>query len=291
MNGHNFYTFASWFWRLKWCLDLKSNDSNLKLIMATFLFDKIIFGPVKSRRLGISLGINLLPIDSKLCNFNCIYCECGWTPGKKELNVSYHPKQVVVEKLEDTLQDMLRKEMPLDVITYAGNGEPTLHPDFEEIISETISLRDIYFPKARIAVLSNATLLHKESVVRALKRIKDNILKLDSVFNETIELFNKPLGKFKIDKVIEQLKGFKGNVIIQTMFVRGTYNGRIVDNTTEKELSAWINALHEIKPKQVMIYTIARDTPSPDLVKVPIEKLNQIKERLVKEGFEVQVSG
>jgi wyosine [tRNA(Phe)-imidazoG37] synthetase (radical SAM superfamily) len=259
--------------------------------MATFLFDEIIFGPVKSRRLGISLGINLLPTDSKLCNFNCIYCECGWTPGKKEMKVSYHPRQVVAEKLEETLQDMIKNEMPLDVITYAGNGEPTMHPDFEEIIDNTIRLRDIYFPKARIAVLSNATLLHKESVVRALKRIKDNILKLDSVFSETIELFNMPLGKFRIEKVIDQLKGFNGDLIIQTMFVRGTYKGKVVDNTTEKELSAWVNALHEIKPKQVMIYTIARDTPSPDLVKVPIEDLNKIKERLEKEGFEVQVSG
>ncbi len=259
--------------------------------MATFLFDEIIFGPVKSRRLGISLGINLLPIDSKLCNFNCIYCECGWTPGKKEMKVSYHPRQIVAEKLEETLQDMIKNEMPLDVITYAGNGEPTMHPDFEEIIDDTIRLRDIYFPKARIAVLSNATLLHKESVVRALKRIKDNILKLDSVFSETIELFNMPLGKFRIEKVIDQLKSFNGNLIIQTMFVRGTYNGKTVDNTTEKELSAWINALHEIKPQLVMIYTIARDTPSPDLIKVPIEDLNKIKERLEKEGFKVQVSG
>jgi wyosine [tRNA(Phe)-imidazoG37] synthetase (radical SAM superfamily) len=259
--------------------------------MATFLFDEIIFGPVKSRRLGISLGINLLPTDSKLCNFNCIYCECGWTPGKKEMKVSYHPRQVVAEKLEETLQDMIKNEMPLDVITYAGNGEPTMHPDFEEIIDNTIRLRDIYFPKARIAVLSNATLLHKESVVRALKRIKDNILKLDSAFSETIELFNMPLGKFRIEKVIDQLKGFNGDLIIQTMFVRGTYKGKVVDNTTEKELSAWVNALHEIKPKQVMIYTIARDTPSPELVKVPIEDLNKIKERLEKEGFEVQVSG
>ena len=259
--------------------------------MATFLFDKIIFGPVKSRRLGISLGVNLLPTDSKLCNFNCIYCECGWTPGKKEINVSYHPQQKVAEKLEETLQDMLKKEMPLDVITYAGNGEPTMHPDFEGIIDDTIRLRDIYFPKARIAVLSNATLLHKKEVVRALHRIEDNILKLDSVFPETVELFNLPLGKYNVEKIIEQLKGFNGNLTIQTMFVKGSYEEKKVDNTTERELSGWIKALHEIKPKQVMIYTIARDTPSPDLVKVPLEELNKIKDRLVKEGFVVQVSG
>jgi len=259
--------------------------------MATFLFDKIIFGPVKSRRLGISLGINLLPTESKLCNFNCIYCECGWTPGKKELNISYHPRKLVAERLKETLKNMLADKMQLDVITYAGNGEPTMHPDFEGIIDDTIRLKDIYFQKARIAVLSNATLLHKKEVVRALNRVEDNILKLDSVFSETVELFNMPLGKYRVEKIIEQLKGFKGNLTVQTMFVKGSYEGKKVDNTTEKEIEAWIKALHEIKPKQVMIYTIARDTPSPDLVKVPLEKLNQIKERLEKEGFAVQVSG
>lgn len=259
--------------------------------MATFLFDKIIFGPVQSRRLGVSLGINLLPVDSKLCNFNCIYCECGWTPGKKEMKVSYHPQELVAEKLEQVLAEMKEKGENLDVITYAGNGEPTMHPDFEGIIDDTIRIRNQYFPKARIAVLSNATLLHKEQVVRALNRIDDNLLKLDSVFEETIELFNLPLGKYRVNKVVEQLKSFNGNLTIQTMFVRGKYEGKVVDNTTEKELSAWIKTLHEIKPKQVMIYTIARDTPSPDLVKVPLEDLNKIKERLEKEGFKVQVSG
>ncbi|MDF1550650.1 MAG: radical SAM protein [Bacteroidales bacterium] len=259
--------------------------------MTTFLFDKIIFGPVKSRRLGISLGINLLPVDSKLCNFNCIYCECGWTPGALEMKISWHARQLVAEKLEATLQSMKEKKEPLDVITYAGNGEPTMHPEFEGIIDNTITIRNKYYPNARIAVLSNATLLHKVSVFRALNRVDDNILKLDSVFLQTIELFNKPLGKFRVEKIIEQLKQFDGNVIIQTMFVKGSFGGEKVDNTTEKELTAWIKALHQIKPKQVMIYTIARDTPSPDLEKVSLDDLNKIKDRLEGEGFRVQVSG
>jgi len=258
--------------------------------MATFLFDKIIFGPVKSRRLGISLGINLLPTDSKLCNFNCIYCECGWTPGSKEMKISWHPRNVVAEKLEEMLQTMTEQGEALDVITYAGNGEPTMHPDFEGIIDDTIRIKDTYYPKARVAVLSNATLLHKESVVRALNRVDDNILKLDSAFIETIELFNKPLGKYRVEKVIEQLKAFNGNLTIQTMFLKGSFEGQKVDNTTEKELTALIEVLHQVKPKQVMIYTIARDTPSPDLEKVSLEKLTEIKERFEKEGFTVQVS-
>ena len=258
--------------------------------MGTFLFDKIIFGPVKSRRLGVSLGINLLPTNSKLCNFNCIYCECGWTPGKQEFKVKFHERKIVAEKLEEMLIEMKQNNKPLDVITYAGNGEPTLHPDFDKIIDDTIKIRDKYFPKVRIAVLSNATLLHKEKVFNALKLVDDNILKLDSAFANTIKLFNNPIGKYDVNKIVENFKRFNGKLIIQTMFVKGQYEGQKVDNTTEKELSAWIKLLHQIKPKTVMIYTIARDTPSPDLVKVSADELYLIKDRLNKEGFEVQVS-
>jgi len=259
--------------------------------MAVFLFDKIIFGPVQSRRLGISLGINLLPTDSKLCNFNCIYCECGWTTNSKQLKIVFHPRKLVVEKLEETLNKMSNNNEPLDVITYAGNGEPTMHPEFEGIIEDTIKLRDAFYPKVRIVVLSNATLINKEKVFSSLMKIDDAILKLDSAFPETIELLNKPMGNFNIDKLVEKLKLFEGNLIIQTMFLKGSFEGKIVDNTTENELNAWIDLLHKIKPRQVMIYTIARDTPSPDLVKVEINELNKISERLEKEGFNVQVSG
>jgi wyosine [tRNA(Phe)-imidazoG37] synthetase (radical SAM superfamily) len=258
--------------------------------MAVFLFDKIVFGPVRSRRLGISLGINLLPVDSKLCNFNCIYCECGWTPDKRQQKPNWHPREKVAVELEKMLQEMQSKGDDLDVITYAGNGEPTMHPDFEDIINDSIVLRDNYFPNVRIAVLSNATLIHQPSVFNALNKVDDNILKLDSVFEATIKLLNDPLGHFKPEKIIENLKRFQGRLIIQTMFVKGKYNGQPVDNTTEEEVSAWIGALHSIKPRQVMIYTIARDTPSPDLIKVSALELERIRQRLIKEGFDVQVS-
>ncbi len=259
--------------------------------MAVFLFDKIIFGPVNSRRLGISLGINLLPVDSKLCNFNCIYCECGWNPEKRETKITFHPRRIVAEYLEEKLASMLKNKEDLDVITYAGNGEPTMHPEFEGIIDDTIRLRNTYFPKVRIAVLSNATLIHKEQVFNALNKIDDPILKLDSVFPETIQQLNMPLGKINVDKLIEKFVHFNGKLIIQTMFVKGNFDGKLVDNTTEKELSAWIKVLHQIKPRQVMIYTIERDTPSPNLDKVNIEDLMKISDRLEKEGFNVQVSG
>jgi len=258
--------------------------------MATFLFDKIIFGPVKSRRLGVSLGINLLPNDSKLCNFNCIYCECGWTPGKKDLKAEFHPRELVKQKLDEKLSEMLENGEAPDVITYAGNGEPTMHPDFPGIIDDSIELRNKYFPKAKIAVLSNATLIHKPKIAEALKKVDDNILKLDSGIDETVKLLNNPLGFYRIENVVQSMKQFNGKFILQTMFVKGEYEGKKVDNTTEEELSAWLKLVKEVNPQLVMIYTIARDTPSPDLVKVSYEELASIGKRLEKEGFEVQIS-
>jgi wyosine [tRNA(Phe)-imidazoG37] synthetase (radical SAM superfamily) len=186
--------------------------------MATFLFDKIIFGPVKSRRLGISLGINLLPTNLKVCSFDCIYCECGRTPKKYEEKVVLPKRDEVREKLEETLKNMVAENQLPDVITFAGNGEPTLHPEFAGIIYDTIELRDKLTPNARIAVLSNATMLHKKPVFNALLKIKDNIQKLDSAFEETIQLLDSPNKGFNLNKVVQQLVDFNGKVIIQTMF-------------------------------------------------------------------------
>ena len=259
--------------------------------MATFLFDKIIFGPVKSRRLGVSLGINLLPTNIKVCSFDCIYCECGWTPKKYEEKVILPKRDEVREKLKETLIKMIADNQLPDVITFAGNGEPTLHPEFAGIIDDTIELRDKLTPNARIAVLSNATMLHKKDVFNALLKIKDNIQKLDSAFEATVKLLDSPNGNFNLEKVVKQLESFNGKVIIQTMFVRGSFNGNEIDNTTEKEISAWIELLQKINPSQVMIYTIARDTPISTLKKVTIEKLNSIADQVKNAGFNIQVSG
>jgi len=259
--------------------------------MATFLFDKIIFGPVKSRRLGVSLGINLLPTNVKVCSFDCIYCECGRTPKKYEEKAVLPKRDEVREKLEETLKNMVAENQLPDVITFAGNGEPTLHPEFAGIIDDTIELRDKLTPNARIAVLSNATMLHKKAVFNALLKIKDNIQKLDSAFEETVRMLDIPNGNFNLDKVVKQLQSFNGKVIIQTMFIRGSFNGNEIDNTTEKEISAWIELLQKINPLQVMIYTIARDTPIDTLEKVSLHELNSIAKRVRDFGFDVQVSG
>ncbi len=258
--------------------------------MATFLFDKIIFGPIKSRRLGVSLGVNLLPTDSKVCSFDCIYCECGWTPRSREKKAELPTREIVAEKLEAQLQTMVTNNELPDVITFAGNGEPTLHPAFSDIIDDTIRLRNQYVPNCRIAVLSNATMLHKAGVCEALLKIDDNILKLDSAIERTVELLDCPMGRFKLDEVIEQLARFGKSASIQTLFVRGSHNGESIDNTTPEELEAWLGALKKIQPGQVMIYTIARDTPAKDLEKVSAEELNAIAERVRELGLDVQVS-
>ncbi len=259
--------------------------------MGTFLFDKIVFGPVKSRRLGISLGINLLPVDRKICSFDCIYCECGRNTVETNLKSKLPSRNEVRVHLVESLKKMNEQQLLPDVITFAGNGEPTLHPGFAGIIDDTIDLRNLYAPEARIAVLSNATMLHRKNVFDALLKVDDNIQKIDSAFRETIELLDCPAKNFSFEKTIDQLIRFKGKVIIQTMFIRGTFKGKKVDNTSPDEIEEWIQLLEKIKPSQVMIYTIDRDTPVETLEKVPIDVLHQIAKLVKTEGFDVQVSG
>ena len=255
----------------------------------TSLYDNIIFGPVRSRRLGLSLGVNLLPIESKLCSFDCIYCECGWNdehPGKRRFNA----REDVRTMLAETLEKMVAAGTPPDVITFAGNGEPTMHPDFEPIIDDTIAMRDRYCPSAKVSVLSNATQIHREDVRRALMRVDNNILKLDSAFDATVQLMNKPQGKYTVQRTVELLKAFEGNLIIQTMFLRGEYLGQKVDNTTDEEVTAWLELVKEIAPKQVMVYSLDRDTPCQTIYKVEKEELREIAARVEALGIACSVA-
>jgi len=259
--------------------------------MSTFLFDKTVFGPVMSRRLGVSLGMNLLPNNRKICSFDCIYCECGLNGELGDKESPMPTKEQVKQALEQKLKDMLCENLKPDVITFAGNGEPTLHPEFSAVIDDTIALRNKYCPEARIAVLSNASRLHKKEVYEALLKVDDNIQKLDSGLKETILRLDQPNYPFDLEKTIEQLQSFNGKVIIQTMFVAGEINNIQIDNTAEEDITSWLNALEQIKPSKVMIYTIERDTPYNDLKKVSIYLLNQIADRAKQLGFEVSVSG
>lgn len=258
--------------------------------MPTFLFDNIIFGPIKSRRLGSSLGINLLSPTAKICNFDCIYCECGWTDieGIKDKFVD---KNELQNQLMQKLSNLAETSHNIDYITFAGNGEPTLHPRFEQIVDDVIALRNKWIPKTKIAVLSNATTLRKPSVLRALEKIDKRILKLDAGSDEMFQLMDKPLGKMNLTKVYEDLKSLPNkDFTIQTMFLKGQINGQPVDNTEEKEVQAWIDKLIEIKPKEVMLYTIDRDTPVDSLGKVPKKDLEVIADRLKVLGIGSYVS-
>lgn len=257
--------------------------------MATILFNDVIFGPIKSRRLGISLGVNLLPNFSKLCNFNCIYCECGWnrTGDKKEFN----SREAVKATLEAKLKEMATNNELPDTITFSGNGEPTMHPDFAEIIDDTIALRNKYAPSANVSVLSNATMLGRENVFNALLKVDRAILKLDSGFDETVRLIDNPQGSYSVANTVEQMKKFNGKMTLQTMFLRGECNGKHVDNTVEAEVDCWLKVVQEINPREIMIYTVDRETPTPDLQKVSVDELEQIANRARQLGYTVQVSG
>ncbi len=257
--------------------------------MSTILFDKIVFGPIKSRRLGVSLGVNLLPVNTKLCSFDCIYCECGLL--EKGQTGKLPSREDVKTALSEKLSEMKADGIAPDVITFAGNGEPTLHPDFDKIIDDTIVLRDSFFPDAKISVLSNATMLHKPMVFEALNKVDNNILKLDSGIESTMQLIDNPPNKnITVAKIVSLLKQFNGNFILQTMFLRGEINGLTIDNTTDIELDAFIKVVKEIKPKQIMIYSLDREAPFKTLQKVEREEMDKIAGKLRDEGFEVLVA-
>lgn len=254
------------------------------------LFDKIIYGPVHSRRLGVSLGVNLFPADGKLCTFNCVYCECGFNEDRRPHQKMPH-REEVREQLTKKLDAMRAEGLVPDVITFAGNGEPTIHPDFAGIIDDTIAIRNQHCPSAKIAVLSNSTMLDREDVFQALCKIEDNIMKLDSVLDTRIRQIDNPNQPgFCFEKLLKNLCRFEGKLIIQTMFLRGERDGISLDNTTEEEIAGWIDALKQIRPRQVMIYTIDRETPLKSLRKVSPEDLDAIAERARREGFDVTVS-
>lgn len=255
----------------------------------TVIYPSPIFGPVHSRRLGVSLGINLMPGDGKICTFDCVYCECGF-------NKDFRPRQPrptreeVRQALETRLQDMQQNGPAPDVLTFAGNGEPTAHPHFPEIIDDTLALRDRYFPQAKVSVLSNSTFIHKPAVFDALNRIDNNILKLDTVDEEYIRALDRPAGHYSASEIIEGMKSFKGRCIIQTMFLKGSYQGRDLDNTSDKYVLPWLEKVKEIAPRQVMIYTIDRETPDHDLAKATHEELDRIAALVREAGIAVSVS-
>ena len=253
--------------------------------MATVIYPSPIFGPIHSRRLGISLGINLLPSDGKFCTFDCIYCECGYNKDHRPTR-KLPTREEVREALESRLKKMQEEGVIPNVLTFAGNGEPTAHPHFPEIIEDTLELRNKYFPDAKVSVLSNSTFIHKPKVFAALNKVDNNILKLDTVNEEYIRMVDRPTVHYDVKRIIEGMKAFKGNLIVQTMFMKGTTeDGRSVDNTTDDFVMEWIKVVKEIAPRQVMIYTIDRETPDQLLQKATHEELDRIVSLLQEAGL------
>ena len=257
--------------------------------MSTIIYPSPVFGPVHSRRLGISLGINLLPADGKVCSFDCIYCECGFNKDHCP-TLPLPTPDLVAEKLEAKLKEMAADGQLPDVLTFAGNGEPTCHPHFPEIIENVIRLRDQYCPKAKVSVLSNSTMIHRQDVHDALMRVDNNILKLDTIDPIYINKVDRPNGFYDVNAIIEHMKAFNGHIIIQTMFMRGSLEGASVDNTGEEYVGPWLEVVKEIRPQQVMIYTIDRETPTQGLLKATHEQLDLIRDRVIAAGIPCSAS-
>lgn len=258
--------------------------------MGTILFNHIIFGPIKSRRLGNSLGVNLLPKFGKWCSFDCIYCECGWNKdGKKDTTLP--TKEEVFEAMSTRLHELSAEGTPVDTITFSGNGEPTMHPAFAQIIDFTLQLRDKLYPSAKVSVLTNASQLEKKEVRDALQKIDNPILKIDSPLEHLVEAINIPNAAYKLKDAIENIKLFNHNFILQTMFLKGVENGVEIDCTCKEHVEAWQNLVRELAPREVMMYTIDRETPAKNLQKVSVEEMEAIAAPLVNEGFKIQIRG
>ena len=253
------------------------------------LFDSIAYGPIHSRRLGTSLGMEIMPLTNKLCTFDCVYCECGWN---QPVHKPVLPTRAEIrEALEAKLQVLQKENVLLDVITFSGNGEPTLHPEFLGIIQDTCALRDRYCPSAKVSVLSNSTQLGRAEVVEALRLCDNRILKLDAATDTMMRRIDQPVNEqLTVATLMQWLKQFNGDFTLQTCFLRGTHNGQILDNTAPEELSAWYKAVEELQPKQVMIYVIDRKTPEENLEKISRDEMESIAAPLIAKGFTVSIS-
>ena len=231
------------------------------------LREETVFGPIKSRRLGNSLGINLLPQRGKFCNFDCIYCECGWN--KDGLDDKTLPSAAEVRgKLEDKLTQLLLDGTPIDSITFSGDGEPTLNPEFPRIIDDTLRLRDAFCPGAKVSVLSNATRAHIPEIRAALLKVDNPIMKIDAPTDDLVALINHPAPGYSLQRVIEALGKFEGNFILQTMFLRKdarSESGMTFDSSSPEVLWPWMEIVRHLRPREVMVYTIDRPTPEQGL--------------------------
>lgn len=251
------------------------------------VFDEIIFGPVMSRRLGLSLGINVLPLNKKHCSYNCIYCECGWTNSTDNKTAGFFDQDMIIRSLETSLKDLQIRNVIPDAITFAGNGEPTLHPQFVQLIDNTLELRDKYFPQSEVVVLSNSTTAGDTDIINALLKVK-SIMKLDSGTESMHRMINMPF-TVSLSDITRNLKKFNGKLIIQTLLLRAEWQGKIIDNTTDNEVDEWLKHIQGIRPEHVMLYPVARPSPIHKIEKVSTETIERIAQRVKNLGIEVKI--
>lgn len=249
-------------------------------------FHNIVFGPIHSRRLGSSLGINLLPEHGKLCNFDCIYCECGWNRDGRGDTVMPSADEVS-HALEAKLKECAEQGTPIDSITFSGHGEPTLNPHFPEIIAQTVSLRDRYCPRAKVSVLTNATTVNRLEIFQALKKADNPIMKLDASTYDGVVLVNRPSGSYDIEAIVSGLSRFGGDFVLQTMFLKSPE----FDTASEGNLPGWMDIVRRLRPREIMVYTLDRETPEKDLEKYTVEEMTALVQPLIDEGFFVQIRG
>lgn len=249
-------------------------------------FHNIVFGPIHSRRLGSSLGINLLPEHGKLCNFDCIYCECGWNKDGRGDTVMPSAEEVS-HALEAKLKECAEQGTPIDSITFSGHGEPTLNPHFPEIIAQTVSLRDRYCPRAKVSVLTNATTVNRPEIFEALKKADNPIMKLDASTYDGVLLVNRPSGSYDIEVIVSGLSRFGGDFVLQTMFLKSPE----FDTASEGNLPGWMDIVRRLRPREIMVYTLDRETPEKDLEKYTVEEMTALVQPLIDEGFFVQIRG
>ena len=253
-----------------------------------FLWDQIAFGPVHSRRLGSSLGINVSPTNVKICSFDCIYCECGWTLEKSTSPTLFFSVDEITAAIEAKLLQCRDAKTQIDSITFSGNGEPTLHPYFNQIIDKLIVLRNKYFSKTIITCLSNATQLANKEVLQLLKKIENPVLKLDAVTEPLFQLINKPTVPVSISEIIKQLQQLNGAFVLQTLFLKGEVDGQRFNNAAEPHLSLWLEVVKKLNPKKVMLYSLDRSTPAQGLEKIPFETLGVIAQRAQTIGVKAE---
>ena len=258
----------------------------MTLNVSAMLREETVFGPIHSRRLGSSLGINLLPVNGKICSFDCIYCECGWNrDGKDDKRL---PSAAEVRSaLQDKLSALMLEGVRIDSITFSGDGEPTLNPEFPRIIEDTLRLRDVFYPDAKVSVLSNATRVHVPEVFEALRKVDNPIMKIDAPTDELVRLIDNPAPGYSLARTIEALRRFEGDFVLQTMFLRSPD----FDSSSPEVLDGWKAIVRDLRPRKIMVYTIDRPTPMQGLEKFSVERMHSLVADLIEEGFDIDIKG